>query len=236
MPTAFRRHWTPSTIEWPCRGVAAVPSRSPLILSSYPMKKLTREDLLSLEQYAAQRAVFRNRVIAHKRMRRIVLGDNASLRFEDCLTIQYQVQEMLRIECIFEADKIQDELDTYNPLIPDGSNLKATLMLEYVDPQQRREALAVLVGVEHQIWLQVMGHPVVRAIADEDLPRSNPYKTSAVHFLRFELEPAMVTSLRQGMTLSMGCNHPAYRVRADVLPTDIRVSLAGDLMDSSSVP
>ncbi len=199
------------------------------------MKILAREDLLSLEQYAVQRAAFRERLLAHKRLRRIALGENASLHFEDRLTIQYQVQEMLRIERIFAADEIQAELDIYNPLIPDGSNLKATLMLEYADPQQRHAALAVLVGIEHQICLQVRGHPLVRAIADEDLPRSDPYKTSAVHFLRFELEPAMAASLRQGAALTMTCNHPAYRVRTNALPTDIHVSLAGDLTEASAV-
>ncbi len=162
-------------------------------------------------------------------MRRIALGENASLHFEDRLTIQYQVQEMLRIERIFEADDILTELDTYNPLIPDGSNLKATLMLEYADSHQRREALAALVGIEHQIWLQVADHPPVRAIADEDLPRSDQDKTSAVHFLRFELEPAMAASLRQGAALAMGCDHLAYRVRTGALPAAISASLAGDL-------
>ncbi len=195
------------------------------------MKKLTREDLLSLEQYAAQRAAFRKRLMAHRRLRRIALGENASLHFEDRLTIQYQVQEMLCIERIFAADEIQAELDTYNPLIPGGGNLKATLMLEYTDPQQRRKALAALVGIECQVWLQVMGHPPVRAIADEDLPRNDQDKTSAVHFLRFEFEPAMTASLRQGATLAMGCDHPAYRVRTDALPADISASLVGDLAD-----
>jgi len=195
------------------------------------MKKLTREDLLSLEQYAAQRVAFRKRLMAHKHLRRIALGENASLLFEDRRTIQYQVQEMLRIERIFEADDIQAELDTYNPLIPDGSNLKATLMLEYADSHQRREALAALVGIERQIWLQVADHSPVRAIADEDLPRSDPSKTSAVHFLRFEFEPAMAASFRQGAMLAMGCNHPAYRVRTDALPAAISASLAGDLAD-----
>jgi len=193
------------------------------------MKKLTREDLLGLEQYAARRAAFRQRLMAHKRLRRIALGDNASLHFEDRLTIQYQVQEMLRIERIFEAEKIQAELDAYNPLIPDGSNLKATLMLEYADPQQRHEALAALVGMEHQVWLQVAGHPPLRAIADQDLPRSDPHKTSAVHFLRFEFVPAMAASLRQGAVLAMGCDHPAYRVRTGALPAAIGAMLAEDL-------
>jgi len=195
------------------------------------MKKLTREDLLSLEQYAVQRAAFRKRLMAHKHLRRIALGENASLHFENRRTIQYQVQEMLRIERIFEADEIQGELDTYNPLIPDGSNLKATLMLEYADSQQRREALAALLGIEHRVWLQVADHSPVRAIADEDLPRSDQRKTSAVHFLRFELEPAMAASLRQGAVLAMGCNHPAYRVRTGALPAVISASLAGDLAD-----
>ncbi len=205
------------------------------VFSSFPMKKLTREDLLGLEQYAAQRAAFRQRLMAHKRRRRIALGEHASLHFEDRLTIQYQVQEMLRIERIFEAEHIQAELDAYNPLIPDGTNLKATLMLEYTDPQQRREALAALAGVEHQVWLQVAGHPPLRAIADEDLPRSDPHKTSAVHFLRFEFEPAMAAALRQGATLALGCEHPCYRVRTGALAADIRAALAADL-DADPVP
>ncbi len=208
----------------PCR-------RVPAALSLYAMKKLTREDLLSLEQYAAQRAAFRKRLMAHRRLRRIALGENASLHFEDRHTIQYQVQEMLCIERIFAADEIQAELDIYNPLIPGGGNLKATLMLEYADSLQRREALAALVGIEHQIWLQVADHSPVRALADEDLPRSDPSKTSAVHFLRFEFEPAMAASFRQGAMLAMGCNHPAYRVRTDALPAAISASLAGDLGD-----
>lgn len=193
------------------------------------MKKLTREDLLGLAQYAAQRAAFRQRVMAHKRLRRVALGGHASLHFEDRLTIQYQVQEMLRIEHLFEAEKIQAELDTYNPLIPDGTNLKATLMLEYADPQRRRAALAALVGMEHQVWLRVGDHPPVYAIADEDLPRSDPGKTAAVHFLRFEIAPPMAASLRRGAALVMGCDHPAYRVCTGALPAAIGAALAEDL-------
>ena len=151
------------------------------------MKKLTRSDLLSLETYSAERADFRNRVLAHKANRRVEIGPHATLYFEDALTMQYQVQEMLRIERIFEADQIQEELDAYNPLMPDGTNLKATFMLEYPEVEERRQALARLLGVEKAVWLQVNGNERIRPIANEDLERETSDKTSAVHFLRFEL-------------------------------------------------
>ena len=174
------------------------------------MKTLTREDLMSLEQYAQQRDNFRTNVIAHKKHRRVSIGPHLFLYFEDRLTIQYQVQEMLRIEKIFEADGIQDELDTYNPLIPDGSNLKATAMLEYQDVEERKQQLALLRGIEDKVWIQVEGFDRVYAISNEDLERSNAEKTSAVHFMRFELEADMIAALRAGSALGMGSSHESY--------------------------
>jgi hypothetical protein len=175
------------------------------------MNPLSREDLFSLEQYAEKRAAFRARVIEHKKDRRVDIGPNLSLYFEDRLTIQYQVQEMLRIERIFEADAIQDELEAYNPLIPDGSNLKCTAMFEFTDVAERRRRLAELTGVENHIWLQVGEHEKVYAIANEDLDRSTDEKTSAVHFMRFELTPGMKTALAAGESLRMGVEHDLYR-------------------------
>jgi len=174
------------------------------------MKPLKRMDLFSLEQYADERSAFRTRVLEHKKNRRVDIGPNLSLYFEDRLTIQYQVQEMLRIEKIFEPAAIQEELETYNPLIPDGSNLKATTMLEFEDVEVRRKRLAELVGMEHQVWLQVSGHEKVFAIANEDLERSTDEKTSAVHFMRFELTDQMIKALRSGAALSFGSDHLAY--------------------------
>ena len=195
------------------------------------MPELTPEDLLSLEQYAAQRPAFRKRMLAHRRRRRVVLGEHATLHFEDRHTIQYQIQEMLHIERVFEPDGIHSELAAYNPLIPDARNLKATLMLEYADPQQRRAALTALVGIEHRIWLRVAGHARVWAIADEDLPRSDAGKTAAVHFLRFPLEEGMSSSLRGGAALALGCDHPAYAVCIDEVARETREALAADLLD-----
>jgi len=195
------------------------------------MDKLSRQDLLSLEQYAEQRAEFRDRVMAHKKHRRVNIGPHLSLYFEDRLTIEYQVQEMLRIERIFEADAIQQELDTYNPLIPDGSNLKATAMLEFEDADLRRTRLAELVRVEHQIWLQVDAHKKVYAIANEDLERSTDEKTSAVHFLRFELEDNMMDALQAGAELRMGVDHDMYRHKT-VLQGASKQSLINDLSPS----
>ena len=175
------------------------------------MNKLNREDLFSLEQYAEQRTDFRDRVMAHKKYRRVNIGPHLTLYFEDRLTIQYQVQEMLRIEKIFEADSIQEELDTYNPLIPDGCNLKATAMFEFEDVELRRRRLGELVGVENHIWLQVDGHDKTFAIANEDLERSTDEKTSAVHFLRFELDKEMKGALQSGAKLEMGVANDFYR-------------------------
>ena len=175
------------------------------------MTELHRQDLMSLEQYAGERAAFRGRVMAHKKHRRVSIGPDLTLYFEDRLTIQYQVQEMLRIERIFDADGIEEELAAYNPLIPNGSNWKATAMLEYEDVDHRKLQLSRLKGIEHLIWVVVDGHERVYAIANEDLERSNDEKTSAVHFLRFELNPKMITSLYSGATLTMGIEHDAYR-------------------------
>ena len=197
------------------------------------MRKLTRTDLHSLEDYAEQRPRFREIVLLHKQRRRVRLGEHAALYFEDRLTMQYQIQEMLRAERIFEAHAIQEELDTYNPLIPDGSNLKATFMLEYTDAEQRRQALQQLAGIEHRVWLQVEGFDPVWAVADEDMPRSDEAKTSAVHFLRFELTPEMISTLGNGSPLSMGIDHPAYRVQTNVAP-EVRDALLEDFSPASA--
>lgn len=193
------------------------------------MQKLTRKDLYSLEQYAEKRPAFRDRVIAHKKNRHVGIGPNATLAFEDRLTMQYQVQEMLRVERIFEAEGIEDELAAYNPLIPDGANWKATFLIEFPDIEERRQALARLVGVETKTWMRVAGHEPVYAIADEDLARATADKTSAVHFLRFELTPEMVRAVKQGADVALGIDHPQYRYSIDPLPRNVRDSLAGDL-------
>ena len=197
--------------------------------SASPTTRLVPSDLMSLEQYARGRAEFRGRVLAHKRDRTLQCGPNATLCFEDRLTVQYQVQEMLRIERIFEPEGIQDELDAYNPLIPDGANWKATLLVEYPDVEERRVALARLRGVEDRCWVQVAGQPRVFAIADEDLERENDEKTSAVHFLRFELAPEMVSAAKAGAAISVGIDHEHYRHAIDPLPEASRASLAADL-------
>lgn len=176
------------------------------------MHKLTRADLLSLENYAQQRAEFRARAIAHKQQRTVHLGEHLTLIFEDRLSVQYQVQEMLRIERIFETAGIQDELDAYNPLIPDGSNLKATMLIEYADVEQRKRELVRLRHIEHAIALRVHGHAPVTAIADEDMERSNDEKTAAVHFLRFELGPAMIADWRAGAAITLAATLPAMPV------------------------
>lgn len=189
---------------------------------------LTREDLYSLEKYAAVRKDFRAKVIEHKKNRRLALGEHAALYFEDKLTMQYQIQEMLRIERIFEPEGIQEELDVYNPLIPDGSNWKATFMMEYPDLEERRAALARLVGIEQKVWMRVEGFDKVHPIANEDLNRSTPDKTASVHFMRFELTPAMAAAVKEGATIRAGIDHPEYRVET-VVPENVRASLAADL-------
>ncbi len=192
------------------------------------MRPLHRSDLLSLEQYAEQRPAFRQRLLAHKRPRRVPLGEHAALYFEDRLTVQYQVQEMLRIERIFEPEAIEAELAAYNPLIPDGRNWKATLMLEFPDPEERRARLAELVGVERALWLRVEGFEPIHPIANEDLERSTAEKTSAVHFLRFELSAEMIAALKSGAGLRAGCDHPAMSPEVDVAEAS-RVALLADL-------
>jgi hypothetical protein len=189
---------------------------------------LTHEDLYSLEQYARIRPEFRAKVMAHKKNRRVALGDNAALYFEDALTMQYQVQEMLRLERMFEPEPIQEELDVYNPLIPDGTNWKATFMVEYSDEAERRRALAKLIGIEKAVWVRVAGFERVHPIANEDLERQTEDKTASVHFMRFELTPAMIAALTSGAGMTMGIDHPEYRV--EVTPADpVRASLVADL-------
>jgi hypothetical protein len=193
------------------------------------MQKLSRSNLLSLEAYAEQRQRIRAGIIAHKKARRIALGNHATAIFEDFRTMQYQVQEMLRAERIFEPAGIDEEIAAYNPLIPDGSNWKATLQIEYEDVDARREALAKLIGVEHRVWTKIGNEPRIFAIANEDLPRSNDDKTAAVHFLRFELTPQMVAAAKRGDAIAMGIDHPALHCGIDALPEPSRASLVADL-------
>ena len=197
------------------------------------MKKLSRQDLWSLEEYSERRIQFRNEVMAHKKNRQVALGDHARLYFEDPTTIRYQIQEMLRIEKIFEAGAIQEELDAYNPLIGDGSNWKATFMLEYSDPDERAAALTRLLGIEDKVWVQVGDSAKVYAIADEDMDRENDVKTSAVHFMRFELSVTMVVELKTGAPLQMGIDHDNYPLSAVTVMPNVRQSLAADLDDVS---
>ncbi|HEX7045636.1 MAG TPA: DUF3501 family protein [Burkholderiales bacterium] len=196
------------------------------------MEKLKREDLYTLEEYARRRAEFRAQVMAHKQNRQLAVGPNATLYFEDRLTMQYQIQEMLRVERIFEPEGIQEELDAYNPLIPDGTNWKATFMLEYPDIEERRRALERLKGIEDRVWVRVAGHEPVHPIADEDLERENEIKTSSVHFLRFELTPAMIRALKGGASLAVGVDHPQYRYTVDPVPEPVRDALVRDLRDA----
>ncbi|MFT5500679.1 MAG: hypothetical protein ACI88G_000812 [Woeseiaceae bacterium] len=193
------------------------------------MDKLTRESLLPLETYSAIRNDFRAEVMAHKQNRRLALGTNATLIFEDRLTMQYQVQEMLRIEKIFEADGIQEELDAYNPLIPDGSNWKATFMVEFPEEEERRAMLTRLIGIEEKVWVQIGDTDRVIPIADEDLERADEEKTSAVHFLRFELSASQVDALKSGADLAAGIDHENYQVEVRSVAGNIRDSLVGDL-------
>ncbi|HEX2138528.1 MAG TPA: DUF3501 family protein [Woeseiaceae bacterium] len=193
------------------------------------MEKLTRDNLYSLEKYAEVRKDFRARVMEHKRDRRLQLGENATLYFEDRLTMQYQVQEMLRIERIFEAEGIEEELQAYNPLIPDGSNWKATFMVEFPDVAERREKLKQLVGIEERVWLQVGETEKIRPVADEDLERDSEDKTSAVHFLRFELAREQADALKAGAPLAAGIDHEKYRVEVRPVSSNIRDSLLADL-------
>jgi hypothetical protein len=193
------------------------------------VNKLTPADLLSLERYSVERAAFRARVIAHKKNRQVSVGPNTMWLFEDRLTVQYQVQEMLRTERIFEAEGIAEELEAYNPLIPDGRNWKVTLLIEFPDPEVRRVQLEKLRGIEDRCWVQVQGCERLLAIADEDLERENEVKTSAVHFLRFELDEGMVAALQGGAALGAGIDHPNYSHAIPELPPHVRAALVADL-------
>ena len=193
------------------------------------MTKLSRKDLYSLEEYSEIRDEFRARVMAHKKNRRLDLGDNLVLLFEDRLVMHYQIQEMLKAEKIFEADGIQEELDAYNPLIPDGTNWKATMMIQYADVSERQQMLAKLVGIENRVWLRIGDHDKVYPIADEDLERATDDKTSAVHFLRFELSPAIIADVHKGASISAGVDHENYSVTLDPIPENVAASLANDL-------
>lgn len=192
------------------------------------MQKLTRSDLFTLEAYAENREAFRARVINHKKPRKISLGDHVTLLFEDRLTMQYQVQEMLRVERIFEPAGIEEELAAYNPLIPDGKNLKATLLIEYPDPQERKQALADLIGIERKVWIKIGNFDPVSPIADEDLERENQEKTSSVHFLRFEFTPEMVEAAIDGADIALGVDHSRYNAVINALPETSRSALIKD--------
>lgn len=194
------------------------------------MPRISRDSLLSLEAYARQRADFRARVIAHKKNRCVQIGSNVTLIFEDELTIRYQVQEMLRIERTFEEAGILDELEAYNPLIPDGSNWKATMLIEFPDVEERKQQLARLIDIEDKVWVEVAGCARVFAVPDEDLERENAEKTSAVHFLRFELDGAMKQVLRGGAELSIGIEHVGYTAAVSPVPAAVRASLIEDLI------
>lgn len=190
---------------------------------------LSKADLFGLEKYAEVRQEFRTKVLEHKQARQVAVGPLATLYFEDRLTMQYQIQEMLRVERIFEAAGIQEELDAYNPLIPDGSNWKATFMIEVPDEEERRVALARLVGIEDKVWVRVGTAEPVYGIADEDMERATTDKTSAVHFMRFELTPAMVAAAKQGAAIAIGIDHPEYHEEVVALPEAVRSSLVADL-------
>jgi hypothetical protein len=193
------------------------------------MNRIARDSLLTLEAYGRQRKEFRAKVIAHKKNRTVRLGEHVTLIFEDELTVRYQIQEMLRIEKTFEEAGIRDELDAYTPLIPDGANLKATMMIEYEDPAVRQVELARLRGIERRVYMQVDGTARVYAIADEDLERENEQKTSSVHFLRFEFEPAAIAGFRQGASVAIGIDHPECAVRIDELAPQVQGALAQDV-------
>lgn len=197
------------------------------------MPTLSRADLWSLEEYAELRPTFRSEVMAHKKHRQLSLGEHVRLYFEDLLTIKYQVQEMLRIEKVFEAHAINEELEAYSPLIPDGHNWKSTLMIEYEEPHEREQQLARMIGIEDKVWLQVADCERIYPIADEDLDRDNDEKTSSVHFLRFELTPVMIAAVHGAASITAGVDHPAYTVEPVALPALVRDSLARDLQASS---
>ena len=200
-----------------------------LAIENLTMDKLRREDLYSLEEYSAMRAEHREKMIAHKKNRVLHLGEHATLHFEDRALMQYQIQEMLRAERIFEAEEIQEELDAYNPLIPDGTNWKATFMLEYDDENIRKQRLGELIGIEKSVWVAVAGLDRVYPICNEDLERETEEKTSSVHFMRFELTQDMVQAVKSGVNISAGIDHPRYLVTVDALTENMRASLAADL-------
>ena len=191
--------------------------------------KLTRDDLYSLEEYSERRDEYRKQIMAHKRDRHVELGDHLMMSFEDRELMKYQIQEMLRAEKIFDAEGINEELDAYNPLIPDGTNWKATMLIQFPDVSERQQQLKQLIGIEDKVWVQVAGHDRVYAIADEDLERDNAEKTSAVHFMRFELNAEMISAVKGGAAISMGVEHENYYATLDPVPDNIRDSLAGDL-------
>jgi hypothetical protein len=196
------------------------------------MPRITRESLMTLEAYAKARKDFRARVIAHKKTRAVHLGEHLTLLFEDELTIRYQIQEILRAEKAFEEQAIDDELEAYNPLVPDGHNWKATLLVEYEDVEERKQALTKLKGVEDRVWVQVGSSPRVYAIADEDLERENEDKTSAVHFVRFEVNKSMAGDLSRGASLAIGVDHPAYAFTLREVPEPTRQALLADLVSA----
>lgn len=193
------------------------------------MQKITRDTLYTLEKYAEIRKEFRNRVMTHKKDRQLPVGPNTTLYFEDTLTMQYQIQEMLRAERIFEAAGIQDEIDAYNPLIPDGNNWKATFMIEFGDEGERKKQLARLINIEDRVWVRINDFQKVVPVADEDLERTDDKKTSSVHFLRFELSKEMISALKSGAPLAAGIDHEAYQYAVDPVPENVRKSLLEDL-------
>ena len=193
------------------------------------MKKLTRENLFSLEKYSEIRNDFRLKIMAHKKNRHLAIGPNTTLYFEDSLIMHYQIQEMLRAEKIFESSAIDDELVVYNALIPDGNNWKATFMIEFADEEERRAALKKMLGIENNLWLKIEGFDEIHPISDEDLERSDDNKTSAVHFLRFQLDHEMIDALKGGCQLSAGINHPEYKYTVNPIPQNISESLISDL-------
>ena len=193
------------------------------------MSKLSRDQLMTLEAYAKARPEMRAQVMAHKKDRTIALGDHVTLIFEDELTMRYQIQEMLRVERIFEEVGIQDELDAYNPLIPDGTNWKATMLIEYPDVEERQLMLGRLKGIEDKLWVQVAGQAKIYALADEDMERANAEKTSAVHFIRFEFDAASIAAIKAGTAIAIGVDHPEYTSQIAALPERVRASLAQDM-------
>lgn len=192
------------------------------------MEKLNKSDLFSLEEYSINRDSFRKKVLEEKQHRKVYIGEHVVLLFENKNTIQYQIQEMLRIEKIFDAEGIQEELDAYNPLIPDGSNLKAVMLIEYPDVEERKEKLKILKGIERKIWIKVGSHNKVFAIADEDLEREDETKTSAVHYLRYEFSLSMINDWKNDSSIVMGIDHENYQSSETIISSDISSSLSGD--------